>query len=272
MSDLSYVDDVKSSVSYLREKVDQIPETAVILGSGLGDFADYVEDKLTISYSKIPGFPVSTVKGHEGNLIFGKVNGKNIAVMQGRFHFYEGYSMPKVVHGVRVLGLLGIKTLVVTNAAGGINPSFEPGDLMVINDHINLSGENPAAGPEIAEFGPRFFDMTHAYDVELIEKARKIFKNNGIKYTEGVYAFFKGPSYETPAEVRMIKLLGADAVGMSTVPEVIAARQMGIKVFGVSCVTNMASGLSDKPLSHQEVVETSNKAKEKFIKIIREML
>jgi purine-nucleoside phosphorylase len=212
------------------------------------------------------------VKGHAGNLIFGKLQSKNVVVMQGRFHFYEGHPISRVVLGVRVMGLLGIKTLFVTNAAGGINPSFSPGDLMVIKDHINFHGENPAIGEEIPEFGPRFFDMTHVYDTGLIQKAQKVYKQNGIPYREGIYAFFKGPSYETPAEIKMLSIIGADAVGMSTVPEVIAARQMNIQVFGVSCITNMAAGISKAELSHQEVVKTSSSVKSSFMKLITDMV
>ena len=192
--------------------------------------------------------------------------------MQGRFHIYEGYSIGEVVFGVRVLGLLGIDTLFVTNAAGGINKSLQPGDLMVIRDHINFSSENPALGEEIPEFGQRFFDMTCAYDRELIKKAKEVYERSGVSYKEGVYAFLKGPSYETPAEIKMLSVLGADAVGMSTVPEVIAARQMKINVFGISCITNLAAGISKTKLSHQEVVETSKKAQRDFIKIITEMI
>lgn len=269
---MSYINDIKSSVNYLKQRIDKVPEIAIILGSGLGDLVDDIEDKEILSYSEIPGFPVSTVKGHKGNLVFGKLKGKDIVAMQGRFHFYEGYPMSKVTYAVRTLGLLGTKTLFVTNAAGGINENLQPGDLMVIKDHINFLGENPAAGKESLEFGPRFFDMTHAYDSKLLEDARKVFTKNKVKYHEGVYAFMKGPSYETPAEVNMLKILGADAVGMSTVPEVIAARQMDIKVFGISCITNMAAGISKASLSHQEVIETSKKAREKFKQIVKDMI
>lgn len=269
---MSYLEEVLRAVEYIKPKLNSCPKIGIILGSGLGDLVHDVKDKVVIPYSDIPGFPVSTVKGHAGNLIFGKVRSRNVAVMQGRFHFYEGHPISRVVLGVRVMGLLGVETLFVTNAAGGINKSFVPGDLMVIKDHINFPGENPAFGDEIPEFGPRFFDMTHAYETELIEKAKKIYEKNKVPYREGVYAFYKGPSYETPSEIKMLSIIGADAVGMSTVPEVIAARQMNIKVFGVSCITNMAAGISKTKLSHQEVVETSNKVKESFIKIITDMI
>lgn len=268
---MSYLEEVLQAVEYLKKKISFQPEIGIILGSGLGELVNEVQNRVVIPYSDIPGFPVSTVKGHAGNLIFGQLGEKDVAVMQGRFHFYEGHPISKVVLGVRVMGLLGIKTMFVTNAAGGINKAFKPGDLMVISDHINFPGENPAFGEEVSEFGPRFFDMTYAYEPELIEKAKKVYEKNGVPYKEGVYVFCKGPSYETPAEIRMLSTIGADAVGMSTVPEVIAARQMNIKVFGVSCITNMAAGISKTKLSHQEVVETSNRVKESFIKIITDM-
>ena len=269
---MSYLGEVLQAVEYIKEKISFRPEFGIILGSGLGDLVNEVKNQVIIPYSDIPGFPVSTVKGHAGNFIFGQLREKNVAVMQGRFHFYEGHPISRVVLGVRVMGLLGIETMFVTNAAGGINKSFSPGDLMVIKDHINFPGENPAFGEELPEFGPRFFDMTHAYDTELIEKAKKVYDKNGVPYKEGVYAFYKGPSYETPAEIKMLSIIGADAVGMSTVPEVIAARQKNIKVFGVSCITNMAAGISKTKLSHKEVVETSNRVKESFIKIITDMV
>ncbi|MCF6097743.1 purine-nucleoside phosphorylase [Thermovorax subterraneus] len=269
---MGYYGELKKSAEYIKSRVMLQPEIGVILGSGLGDFADGLEERVVIPYAEIPGFPVSTVKGHKGNLVFGRINGKNLAVMQGRFHLYEGYPIQKVVFGTRVLGLLGISALIVTNAAGGINENFRPGDLMVLKDHINMTGENPAAGEEIPELGPRFFDMTFAYDAELREKAKQVFEEAGLEYKEGVYAFMKGPSYETPAEIRMLKAIGADAVGMSTVPEVIAARQMGIRVLGISCITNMAAGILDKPLSHAEVLEVSEKVKEKFVRVLSSII
>lgn len=269
---MSYLKEVLQAVEYIKKKIDTPPKIGIVLGSGLGELVSEVQDSVIIPYSDIPGFPVSTVKGHAGNLIFGKLMEKDVVVMQGRFHFYEGYPISKVVLGVRVMGLLGIETLFVTNASGGINSSLEPGDLMVIRDHINFTGENPAIGGEITEFGPRFFDMTFAYDRTLIAKAQEVYIKNEVPYKEGVYAFLKGPSYETPAEIKMLSIIGADAVGMSTVPEVIAARQMGIRVFGISCITNMAAGISKNKLSHQEVVETSQRVKEDFIKIIADMV
>lgn len=265
---MSYFAELKKSAEYVRSLLKEQPEIGVVLGSGLGDFAELLEERLAIPYAEIPGFPVSTVKGHKGNLVFGKVYGKKVAVMQGRFHLYEGYPVERVVFGVRTLGLLGAKVMVITNAAGGISENLRPGDLMVIKDHINMAGENPAAGEETPELGPRFFDMTYAYDGELRERAQRAFEEAGLEYKEGVYAFMRGPSYETPAEIRMLKTIGADAVGMSTVPEVIAARQMGIRVLGISCITNMAAGILEKPLSHAEVLEVSERVKGKFVEVL----
>lgn len=268
---MSYLDQVMQAVNYLREKVKGAYDVGIILGSGLGDLVEELEDKLVIPYEEIPGFPVSTVPGHSGNLVFGKLGATPVVMMQGRFHYYEGHPISQVVMGVRVMGKLGVHTLFVTNAAGGIGEGLSPGDLMVIEDHINLGGVNPAIGQEALDFGPRFFDMTEAYHRGLIDLSREVFEEEGVSHRTGVYAFLTGPSYETPAEIRMLKTLGADAVGMSTVPEVIAARQMGIRVFGVSCITNLAAGISKTPLSHQEVVETSQRAKEKFSRVMVEM-
>ncbi|WAM34614.1 purine-nucleoside phosphorylase [Caldicellulosiruptor morganii] len=267
-----YYQRVKEAAEFIKNHIPEIPEIAIILGSGLGEFAETMENRVVLKYSEIPHFPVSTVKGHKGNLVFGEVKGRKILAFQGRFHLYEGYKVHEVVFGVRAAGLLGIKSLIVTNAAGGISQFLSPGDLMVIKDHINLSGENPAIGEDAQYFGERFFDMTYAYDREIIEKAKDVYKKNRVDYKEGVYAFLKGPSYETPSEIKMLRILGADAVGMSTVPEVIAARQMGLKVFGISCITNMAAGILDKKLSHQEVIEVSNMVAEKFKKIIVDLI
>jgi len=267
-----YFEKIKEAASFIKDKIKKVPEVAVVLGSGLGEFAESIEDRNVISYSDIPGFPISTVKGHKGNLVFGYVKDRFIVVFQGRFHLYEGYTVNDVVFGIRTIGLLGVKNLIVTNAAGGISHLLKPGDLMVIKDHINLSGENPAIGFYASEFGERFFDMTCAYDRETIDKAKDAYKKNKIDYKEGVYAFLKGPSYETPAEIKMLRILGADAVGMSTVPEVIAARQMDMKVFGISCITNMAAGILQNKLSHQEVIEVSNMVSERFKLLISDII
>lgn len=252
------------------EKHNFNPEIAIILGSGLGDFAEKING-IKINFSDIPGFAASSVTGHAGKLVIGELYGKQILAMQGRFHFYEGHSLEKVVYPIRIMKLLGIKKLIVTNAAGGVNTDYKPGDLMIINDHINFIGTNPLIGKNYDEFGARFPDMSKAYNPELIKLANKCGKELGIKLQNGVYAALTGPSYETPAEIRMLRLLGADAVGMSTVPEVITANHAGMEVLGISCITNMACGILDQPLNHEEVIETSNMAKESFINLISEI-
>jgi len=258
----------KEAAEYIKNRISILPEIGLILGSGLGDLAESVSSPVIIDYKDIPGFPATTVPGHAGRFVIGNYQGKSVIVMQGRFHYYEGNDMETVVLPVRVMKLLGVKTLIVTNAAGGINPNFQPADLMVILDHINFSGMNPLRGPNLEDMGPRFPDMTHAYDKELIEILLKQGEKQGILLRKGVYAMMPGPSFETPAEIRMLKILGADAVGMSTVPEVIAASHAGIKVVGISCITNMAAGILDQPLSHQEVIENAKKVKSKFIRLL----
>lgn len=239
-------------------------DIGIILGSGLGDYADALAGKRSIAYRDIPGFPVSTVEGHAGMWHTGDLHGKRVCMMQGRFHAYEGYKMADVTLPVRVMQKLGVKTLIVTNAAGGVNADFASGALMLITDHINYTGRNPLIGPNLDDFGPRFPDMTYAYDREYqalaLETARKL----GVELCKGVYCWFNGPSYETPAEIRMARVFGADAVGMSTVPEVIVARQGGMRVLGLSCITNPAAGVVDQPLNHQEVMETSIRVKDTF--------
>ena len=245
------------------------PDIGIILGSGLGMMAEEINNEIVLPYNKIPHFPVTTVEGHKGQLVLGDFEGKKVVVMQGRFHFYEGYSMEEVVYPVRVMGQLGIKNLIITNAAGGINLDYDPGDLMVINDHINLMGVNPLKGTNISQLGERFPDMSQAYNKDLREIAYTAAKDLNIIVRKGVYAAVTGPSYETPAEIRYLRIIGADAVGMSTVPETIAANHMGIKVLGISCITNMAAGVLDAKLNHEEVVETANRVKDKFINVIR---
>lgn len=263
---------INEARDYILEKIGLIPEIALILGSGLGDMAEEAEDKKIIDYKDIPNFPVSTVQGHKGRLVFGKMRGKNVAFMQGRFHYYEGYRMEDVVFPVWVFRALGVKKLIVTNAAGGVNTSYKPGDLMLIKGHINYTNNNPLIGPNIEEFGPRFPDMSEAYSKELTEVVMKSAAANNIKLQEGTYIYLTGPSYETPAEIRAFRILGADAVGMSTVPEVIAANHCGIKVAGISCITNMAAGILDKPLNHKEVMETADRVKENFSKLIKSVI
>lgn len=263
----------------LREAADYViksskikPEIGLILGSGLGAIGDQIEEPDFLDYSSIPHFPVSTVEGHAGRLIIGTLEGKKVVAMQGRFHYYEGYSMEEVTFPVRVMKLLGVSKLIVTNAAGAVNENFNPGDLMLIKDQLNLSGYNPLIGRNLEEFGPRFPDLSNAYDKELREIVKKASKDIGIKLQEGVYACMSGPSYESPAEIRMLRILGADAVGMSTAPEVIVASHSGIKVIGISCTTNMAAGILEQPLSHEEVVETSSKVRETFIRLMRRII
>ena len=257
--------------AWLREKIPNAPQTAIILGTGLGHLAERIEKLLTIPYADIPNFPVSTVEGHNGELIFGRLGGKDIMAMQGRFHYYEGYSMKEVTFPIRVMYELGIKTLFVSNAAGGTNRSFEIGDLMIITDHINYMPENPLRGTNIPT-GPRFPDMSDAYSPSLIAKADAIAAEHGIKVQHGVYLATQGPTFETPAEYRMFATLGADAVGMSTVPEVIVARHCGIECFGVSIITDL--GITDVPVkvSHEEVQIAANAAQPRMATIMEEMI
>lgn len=262
------LEQIKESVQYVKERIDVIPEIGIILGSGLGDLANNVEDRVNIKYEDIPNMPKSTVVGHAGQYVFGKLNGKNVVMMQGRIHYYEGHAMEVLAMPIHIMKYLGIKTLVVTNAAGGVNESFKPGDLMIIKDHINFAFTNPLIGKNEEEIGPRFPDMSTAYDKDLIQIAEKIGKGMNIELKKGVYVMMTGPTYETPAEIRMTRILGGDAVGMSTVPDVITAKHCGLKVLGISCITNMAAGILDQPLNHEEVIETSNMVKEKFMKLV----
>ena len=239
-------------------------EIAVILGSGLGDYVDALEDAKSLEYKDIPGFPISTVAGHAGRWWVGTLHGKRVYMMQGRFHSYEGYDMWTVTMPIRVMSKLGVKTLIVTNAAGGVNVEYKPGDLMLITDFINLSGKNPLTGPNLDEFGPRFPDMTYAYSVALKKLTVDVAKELGIQLQQGVDCWMNGPTYESPAEIRMARIVGGDAVGMSTVPETIVGRHCGMDVLGISCITNMAAGILDQPLNHQEVMETGLRVKDTF--------
>ncbi|MGE7119662.1 purine-nucleoside phosphorylase [Peribacillus sp. NPDC046944] len=263
---------IETAAEFIKNKVEGTPDIGLILGSGLGVLADEIENPIIIPYHEIPEFPVSTVEGHAGQLVIGNLSGKQVVAMQGRFHFYEGYSMEKVTFPVRVMKLLGVETLIVTNAAGSVNKSYAPGDLMIITDHINLMGTNPLIGANEDRFGPRFPDMSEAYNKELRAKAKTIASTLGLDVKEGVYIGNSGPTYETPAEVRMARVLGGDAVGMSTVPEVIVARHCGMKVLGISCLTNMASGILDQPLSHVEVIETTEKVKSSFLEFVKSIV
>jgi purine-nucleoside phosphorylase len=263
---------IQNAVTFINDKLKQQPKIGLILGSGLGVLADDIENPVKIPYNEIPGFPVSTVEGHAGQLVCGQLSGVEVIVMQGRFHYYEGYSMDKVTFPVRVMKELGIEKLIVTNAAGGVNESFEPGDLVIITDHINNMGTNPLIGPNDSRFGVRFPDMSEAYSKNLRRIAKEVADKNKLTIKEGVYVGNPGPVYETPAEVRMIRTMGGDAVGMSTVPEVIVARHSGLEVLGISCISNMAAGILDQPLSHDEVIETTEKVKSSFLLLVNEIV
>ena len=263
---------LEKAVEYIKNKTeDYIPEIGIILGSGLGDLAEEFCE-MAISYSEIPGFEASTVSGHKGRLVFAEINGKKTVMMQGRFHFYEGHSIQKVVFPIKVMKKLGVKTLIVTNAAGGVNPEFKPADLMIITDHINHMGVNPLIGLNDDTMGERFPDMSEVYTSKYIKLAENIGGRLGINLQKGVYMAFTGPSYETPAEVRMARVIGADAVGMSTVPEAITAAWAGIKVIGISCICNSAAGVSTVGLSHNDVIQAANTAKDKFKKLVKEII
>ena len=259
-------------VRAVREVTNFTPEIGIVLGSGLGDFARLVDRKAEVSYASLPGFPVSTVAGHAGKLIFGYVRAVPVVVMQGRVHYYEGYSMNEVVAPIRLMGLLGAKKLLLTNAAGGVNTSFTPGDLMLITDHISAFVPSPLRGENPQELGPRFPDMSRVYDEEMGRAVLEAGEKLGESLQQGVYLQWQGPNYETPAEIRMFRTLGADAVGMSTVCEAIAARHMGLRVCAISCITNMACGILPQPLSHEEVQQTADRVKDKFQALVLESL
>lgn len=262
---------IQETATYLKGKINTYPETAIILGTGLGSLVHEITDKYEIDYKDIPHFPLSTVEGHSGKLIFGKLGDKDIMAMQGRFHYYEGYSMKEVTFPVRVMHALGIKTLFVSNAAGGMNPDFEIGDLMVITDHINFFPEHPLRGKNIP-YGPRFPDMSEAYNKELINKADIIATEKGIKLQHGIYIGTQGPTFETPAEYKMFHILGADAVGMSTVPEVIVANHCGINVFGISVITDLGVEGKIVEVSHEEVQKAADEAQPRMTTIMRELI
>ncbi|MFL2099964.1 purine-nucleoside phosphorylase [Desemzia sp. FAM 23989] len=262
---------ITEAAAYIKEQGVTQVDVGLILGSGLGELGEEVEQPVAIPYETIPHFPVSTVVGHAGQLVYGTLGGQMVLAMQGRFHYYEGYSLEEVTFPVRVMKELGIHSVVVTNAAGGVNTSFEPGDLMMITDQINFTGVNPLYGPNDENLGPRFADMSHAYDAEYQEIVRKVAQEQGIALQEGVYMGFSGPTYETPAEIRMARTFGADAVGMSTVPEVIVANHGGLRVMGVSCITNLAAGMQAN-LNHEEVVETTTRVKETFKSFVKAIL
>lgn len=266
------IEKLTETVGYIRSQSPVKPKIGIILGSGLGAFVDQVQVSTKIRYDDIPHFMPPTVDGHQGNLILGHVGINPVAILQGRNHYYEGHSMETVVFPTRTLAILGIEYLILTNSAGGFGETMQPGDFMLIEDHINLMGNNPLMGPNIKELGPRFPDMTEAYDKKLLEQMEKILQQQSTKYHKGIYCAVSGPTYETPAEVRYLKQIGGKAVGMSTVPEVIAANHLGLRVAALSCITNLAAGLSRQKLSHQEVTETAKKVEQKFTHFMKEFV
>ncbi|WP_301358511.1 purine-nucleoside phosphorylase [Enterococcus spodopteracolus] len=262
---------LQETTAFIKSKGVGTIDFGMILGSGLGELAEEIEEAIVIPYDKIPFFPTSTVVGHAGQLVYGTLSGKKVLAMQGRFHFYEGHSIQTVTYPVRVMAALGAHSVVVTNACGGVNESFAPGDLMLITDHINFTGQNPLIGPNDEEMGPRFPDMSEAYTKAYREMAKAAATSLDVELKEGVYMGYSGPTYETPAEIRMSRVMGADAVGMSTVPEVIVAAHSGLKVLGISCITNLAAGMQAN-LNHEEVVETTERVKQTFKSLIKETL
>jgi purine-nucleoside phosphorylase len=269
---MALYDQIQTAADVVRKKTKLTPKVGIILGSGLGDFADSLADKVAIPYGEIPGFPTSSVPGHAGRLVVGALQGAPVVAMQGRVHLYEGYAPWQVAFPARVLCALGIRSLVVTNAAGGIRADLVPGDLMIITDHVNLSGANPLTGANEDRLGPRFPDMSTAYHPALRALLAKTAERLEIPMKEGVYVWLSGPSYETPAEIRFLRTVGVDAVGMSTVPEVIVASHMGVRVAGISCITNLAAGIGRQPLSHAEVAETANRVRDRFTSLLTHFL
>ena len=272
MASTSLYERAEHATRVIRSRISVEPRIAVVLGSGLGGFADDFEEATAIPYEEIPGFMRSTAQGHAGRLVIGKVDSVPVLAMQGRVHYYEGYSLEEVTFPVRTFGLLGVKTMVLTNAAGGINVQLTQGALMVISDHLNLMGVNPLRGPNDERFGPRFPDMSAVYSPELqalvVDEAKAI----GVEVRRGIYGALSGPSYETPAEIHLLRNLGADAVGMSTVPEAIVARHMGLEVLGISCITNMAAGISDEPINHEEVMATGDRVRGTFTELLQRVI
>ncbi len=263
---------INEAKQFIEQSVTEKPQIGLILGSGLGVLADEIESPVKIKYSDIPHFPVSTVEGHEGQFVIGNLKGKRVIAMQGRFHYYEGYTMQEVTFPIRVLKAIGVEHLILTNAAGGLNETFEGGTLMLITDQINIMGISPLIGKNEAELGPRFPDASSIYNPEFNQRILEEAKALNIELKQGVYFYFTGPAYETPAEVRLAKMLGGDAVGMSTAPEALVATHMGMKVSGISCITNMAAGIQKTALNHQEVVEVANRVQNTFIKLVNKII
>lgn len=263
---------ISEAAQYIQTKIPKKPKIGIVLGSGLGIYVDQIQNKVVVNYDDIPHFKKTSVEGHSGALIYGEVHGVPVVALQGRIHAYEGYPMEEIVLPVRTMSMLGIEYLFLTNASGGINADFHPGDIVTISDHINLSGRNPLVGPNIAELGPRFPDMGNAYDKELRDLLHQVGKNNHVDLKSGVYCSVLGPTYETPAEIRMLRIIGADLVGMSTVPEVIAAAHLGLKVAGVACITNYAAGIKQEKLSHADVKKVAEKAMVGFATVLTETI
>lgn len=269
---MEYLNSIEKAFNYIKNKIPAYPEIGVILGTGLGSLAEHIEGPILIDYKDIPEFPVSTVEGHAGRLIYGTLEGKKVIAMQGRFHYYEGYNMKEITLPIRVMSKLGIKILAVSNACGGLNKEFNAGDIMLIEDHINLIGSNPLIGPNLEEFGPRFPDMSEVYDKKLIKLCVNIAKQIGITIQKGVYCAISGPNYLTKAELKMLITIGANAVGMSTIPEAIVAKHSGIKVLGLSCITDMAIPDTLVPLSHEDVVKVAELTKPKFVNLVKHFI
>ena len=263
---------VQETVSYIKEKTNFIPEYGVILGSGLGSFTDDIKIEFTLPYSEIPNFPISTVQGHKGALVFGTIGDKKVVAMQGRFHYYEGYSMKEVTFPVRVMKYIGVEKVIVSNASGGVNPSYKVGDIVIINDHINFMPEHPLRGTNDERFGPRFVNMSEPYSKNMIFKAKELARNLNIEVQDGVYLGLQGPTFETLSEYRMVKILGADCVGMSTVPEVIVARHMDMECFGISVITDMGDEDNIESVNHAEVLIAAEKAEPSVRKLIKELI
>lgn len=268
----NYMKMIDEAASYIRQRIDSIPEIAVILGSGLGTLSEYAENKITLKYQDIPHFKASTVAGHAGELIAGTIRNRRILIMNGRFHYYEGHEMDIVTFPIRVFAKLGIKNLIVTNAAGGIGDELAPGSIMLIKDHLSFMCPSPLRGTNLEEFGPRFPDMTHIYTEKYLESAKEAAQSLNIPVHTGVYCYFRGPQYETPSEIRAVKMLGADAAGMSTVPETIVARHCGMNILGISLITNKAAGLGAAELSHEEVGETAQKSGENMVRLVSSII
>jgi len=267
-----YYEHIDETVDYIRKTVREIPEFGIVLGSGLGKLACEINNPITISYDKIPNFPQTTIEGHSGKLIFGEIEGKKVLTLSGRFHYYEGHNMSKVVYPIRIFRKLGIKKLILSNASGGVNPNFKVGDIMLIRDHINMMMQNPLIGPNIDKHGPRFVDMHEPYDLEMLEKAEEIAREQNIIIHKGVYVALQGPTFETPAEYGMIRYIGGDAVGMSTVPEVIAAKHMDMRVLALSIITDLGGPDISSAVSHKEVLEAVDKAMPQVILIVKELI